>query len=182
MFSLEFTERGAGAPDALSYAQAEITADEIIPGVWVGGRQIAINEEWLRENGIQTVFNCTKKDPFHPSIPYQYRVPVSDNLQPAEINNMEMWAPEIAYKILREFNAGRRILIHCAAGMQRSATACAFFLLVLTGRPLIHVMHLIQSRRAITFTPTANFAKALRAFESVVRQQILPVVHPLLAA
>jgi protein-tyrosine phosphatase len=149
-------------------------ADEIIPGVWIGSREAAANEEWLREKQISAVFNCTKNLPFHPAIPFQYRIPVDDNLQPAEIQNMEEWAPEIAYKILAEYKRGRRILIHCHAGMQRSATACAFFLMVLTGRPLVQVMYLIKSRRRICFHPRPNFANALRAFEERVRGQILP--------
>lgn len=152
--------------------------DEIIPGVWIGRWEVALNEAWLKEKRIQAVFNCTKQVPFHPSVPYPYRIPVDDNLQPAELQNMERWAPEIAYKILREFNAGRPMLIHCHAGMQRSTTACAFFLMVLTGRPLIQVMYLIQSRRRIAFQPRPNFAAALRAFEEQARSQILPAVAP----
>jgi hypothetical protein len=153
-------------------------ADEIISGLWIGNAAAAADGEWLYSHGITTVFNCTKTLPFHPSIPHQYRIPVDDNLQPTEIKNMEAWAPEISFKILHEYNAGNRILVHCHAGMQRSATAVAFFLLVLTGRPLIQIMYLIQSRRSITFKPTANFAPALRAFEEQVRTQILPVVAP----
>jgi hypothetical protein len=153
-------------------------ADEIIPGVWIGGWEVALNADWLRKHRIQTVFNCTKTVPFHATIPNQYRVPVDDNLQPAEIKNMELWAPEIALKILREFKAGHPMLIHCHAGMQRSTTACAFFLMVLTGRPLIQVMYLIQSRRKVAFRPVANFAIALRGFEQQVRTQIMPVVSP----
>lgn len=149
------------------------TANEIIPGIWVGGWRVALDGEWLAEHRISTVFNCTKEVEFHPSIPHQYRVPVDDNLQPAEIRNMEEWAPEIAYKILTEFNEGRQILIHCHAGMQRSATACAFFLMVLTGRPLVQVMYLIKSRRKICFHPSPNFAPALRAFEARVRTPVV---------
>jgi hypothetical protein len=152
--------------------------DEIIPGVWIGRWQVAQNEAWLKKHGIQTVFNCTKQIEFHPSVPYQYRIPVDDNLQPAEIQNMEDWAPEIAYKILHEFNAGHPMLVHCHAGMQRSTTAVAFFLLVLTGRPLIQVMYLIQKKRPIAFRPQANFATALRSFESQVRSTILPQAAP----
>jgi hypothetical protein len=149
-------------------------ADEIIPGVWIGRWQPSQNEDWLKAHGIKAVFNCTKQLPFHPSIPYQYRVPVDDNLRPAEINNMEAWAPEIAYKMLREFNAGHPMLIHCHAGMQRSTAACSFFLMVLTGRPLIQVMHLIKHKRPIAFEPSANFASAMRGFEELVRNQIRP--------
>ena len=147
-------------------------ADEIIPGVWISRWQPALNGEWLKEHDIKAVFNCTKNIEFHPSIPYQYRIPVDDNLQLVEINNMEAWAPEIAYKMLREFNAGHPMLIHCHAGMQRSTTACAFFLMVLTGRPLMQVMHLIKSKRPIAFEPSPNFATALRGFEAMVRTHI----------
>lgn len=146
----------------------EEDADEIIPGVWISRWQVSLNDLWLKKNKIVTVFNCTKDLPFHPGIPYQYRIPVDDNLQPAEIKNMESWAPEIAYKILREYNAGHPMLVHCHAGMQRSTTAVAFFLMVLTGRPLIQVMYMIQSKRNIAFRPSPNFAPALRSFETQV--------------
>jgi len=106
---------------------------------------------------------------FHPSVPYQYRIPVDDNLQPREIKNMEDWAPEIAYKILREYRAGHPMVIHCHAGMQRSTAACSFFLMALTGRPLIEVMYMIKSKRPIAFEPQANFANAMRSFEEKMR-------------
>jgi protein-tyrosine phosphatase len=147
-------------------------ADEIIPGVWIGRWQPALNGEWLAKHEIKAVFNCTKQLDFHPAVPYQYRIPVDDNLQPAEINNMEAWAPEIAYKMMREYKAGHPMLIHCHAGMQRSTTACAFFLMVLTGKPLIHVMRHIKGKRPIAFEPSANFAVPLRTFETQVRSQL----------
>ena len=83
---------------------------------------------------------------------------------------MEAWAPEIAYKMLREHKAGHPMLIHCHAGMQRSTTACAFFLMVLTGQPLIRVMMMIKQKRAVAFEPSPNFAVALRGFEEQVQQ------------
>jgi hypothetical protein len=158
--------------------EPNVDVDEIIPGVWIGRWQVAHNATWLKEHNIQAVFNCTKQIEFHPSIPYQYRIPVDDNLQPAEIQNMERWAPEIALKILKEFNAGHPMLVHCHAGMQRSTTAVAFFLMVLTGRPLIQVMYLIQKKRPIAFLPSPNFATALREFEAQVRTVILPQSAP----
>lgn len=143
-------------------------ADEIIPGVWIGNLRASVDEEWLQDNNIVTVFNCTKQLPFHPSVLYQYRVPVDDNLQAVEINNMERWGPEIAYKIWKEYKAGHHMLIHCHAGMQRSTTACAFFLLVLTRWPLIQVMTFIKQKRPIAFEPRPNFATALRGFEKLI--------------
>jgi protein-tyrosine phosphatase len=145
-------------------------ADEIIPGVWISRWQPALNGEWLAKHGIVTVFNCTKQVEFHPSVPYQYRIPVDDNLQPRELKNMEDWAPEIAYKILREYRAGHPMVIHCHAGMQRSTASCAFFLMVLTGKSLIEVMYMIKNRRPVAFEPRPNFANAMRAFEETLRR------------
>jgi len=143
--------------------------DQIVPGVWIGRWEVAVNGDWLEKHNIQTVFNCSKQIPFHPSIEHPYRVPVDDNLQPDEIRNMETWAPEIAVKIMREYAAGHPMLIHCHAGMQRSTTACAFFLMAMTKKPLIEVMSLIQRKRRVAFQPSANFAGPLRAFEKLVR-------------
>lgn len=143
--------------------------DPIIPGVWISRWEVALDPAWLEQNKIKAVFNCSKDIPFHPNIKNQYRVPVDDNLQPAEIQNMEKWAPEIAYKILKEYKAGNPILIHCHAGMQRSTTACAFFLMALTGAPLITVMRQIKKARPIAFEPGPNFIEALRGFESHLR-------------
>ena len=143
--------------------------DEIIPGVWIGRWEVAMNGDWLEAHRIQAVFNCTKQIPFHHSIPNQYRLPVDDNLQPTEIANMEIWAPEIAVKIMREYHAGHPMLIHCHAGMQRSTTACAFFMMALTGRPLIEVMRHIKKRRSVAFEPSPNFIESLRGFEATLR-------------
>jgi len=143
--------------------------DEIIPGVWISGWKTALDGAWLKEHNIQAVFNCSKDIPFHPDIPHQYRIPVDDNLQPAEIKNMELWAPEIAVKISREYTARRPILIHCYAGMQRSTTACAMFMMARTGKPLIEVMRDIKRKRTIAFEPSPNFIEALRAFEAQLR-------------
>jgi dual specificity MAP kinase phosphatase len=145
------------------------TATEIIPGVWISGWKPATDPEWLAAHNIRAVFNCTKDIPFHPSVKNQYRIPVDDNLQPAEIRNMELWAPEIALKITREYRAKSPILIHCYAGMQRSTTACAFFMLVETRKPLIEVMRHIKKQRPVAFEPGPNFIDALRGFEGQLK-------------
>lgn len=147
----------------------ERPVDKIIDRVWISRWEVALDPVWLTENNIHAVFNCSKDIPFHPSVKNQYRIPVHDNLQPAEIRNMEKWAPEIAYKIMREYKAGHNILIHCHAGMQRSTTACAFFLMALRGDPLITVMRQIKKARPIAFEPGANFIEALRGFEGLLR-------------
>jgi rhodanese-related sulfurtransferase len=152
-------------------------ADQIIPRVWLGNRFAALDEEWLSENEIDTVFNCTKDLPFHKSIENRFRVPVDDNLEAVEINNMTKWSPEIAYKILREYKAGKNILVHCAAGMQRSAAAMVFFLITLTGENAPKLMSMIRKKRPIAFVPNANFRKSIEYYDALYHEDILPKIE-----
>jgi len=119
------------------------------------------------------VFNCTKDVPFSPAITRQYRVPVHDNLDPVEIKNLERMAPEIVYKLVSEYRGGRRILIHCMAGMQRSAAVVAMLLIAYTGKSADEVMNYIRMKRSVAFQPSANFEPAIRGFEREWRERRL---------
>ena len=142
----------------------------ILPGLWLGNRKAAANREFLQQNNITTVFNCTKDLPFNASIVRQYRVPVDDNLEAVEIANMERWAPEIVYKLVSEYKAGHKILVHCYAGMQRSAAVVAMMLIAVFHKPMDEVVRYIRERRHIAFFPAINFEKAIRGFEKDFRR------------
>lgn len=142
----------------------------ILPGLWLGNRKVAANREFLQQNNITTVFNCTKDLPFDASIVRQYRVPVDDNLEAVEIANMERWAPEIVYKLVSEYKAGHKILVHCYAGMQRSAAVVAMMLIAVFHKPMDEVVRYIRERRHIAFFPAINFEKAIRGFEKDFRR------------
>ncbi len=149
-------------------------ADEILPGLWLGNFQSSRDEVFLRTHNIQTVFNCTKDLPFHPTIHNRYRVPVDDNLQEGEIRNMELWSYEIIYKLLNEYKKGQPILVHCAAGMQRSAAVVAMFLMAMQGLNWDNSYRHIRQRRAIAFFPRANFEKAIVGFYNSYQRDIRP--------
>lgn len=148
-------------------------ADQIIPNVWLGNLRAAQDETFLKNAGIQTVFNCTKDAPFHPSIRRRYRVPVDDNLQEEEIRNMELWSYEIVYKMLQEYKEGRPIYVHCHAGMQRSPAVVAMFLMALYRMSADQSKAYIKQRRPIVFFPSANFEKAIRGFERSLTKNLL---------
>ena len=149
-------------------------ADEILPRIWLGNRTAALDSEWIAEKGIKAVFNCTKDIPFLPEIQRKYRVPVDDNLQDEEIRNLEFWSFEIVFKITREYKTGQPILIHCAAGMQRSAASLAMFLIALKGFTPQEAINYIQERRPIAFRPFVNFRQAIDSFYSSYQKDISP--------
>ena len=151
-------------------------AHEIIPGIWLGNKRAALNDKWLRQHNINVVFNATKDVPFSTIIKNQYRIPVDDNLQAEEIRNMTLWSHEIIYKLLKEHNQGNQVLVHCAAGMQRSAVIVAMLLIIKRGFNWIQSIQYIQSIRSIAFRPSANFKDSLIEFDKSYHEQILPKV------
>lgn len=148
-------------------------ADQIIPNVWLGNLKAAHDEQFLKNAGIQVVFNATKDAPFHSSIRRRYRVPVDDNLQESEIRNMELWSYEIIYKLMKEYKEGRPILIHCHAGMQRSPAITAMFLMILYRMGVDQAKAYIRQKRPIAFFPSANFEKAMRGFERSLSKNLI---------
>ena len=140
-------------------------ADEIVPRLWLGNKHAAADETWLKEHGVTVVFNCTKTLPFAESIRRMYRVPVDDNLEPEEIANMGAWAAETQVKLVKEYKSGRNILVHCHAGMQRSAAVVAMFLISMYGMSADEAMAFIKSKRSVAFFPAANFEKAIRQWD-----------------
>ena len=149
-------------------------AHEIVPGIWLGNKRAALNEGWLKEKNITTVFNASKDIPFSPIIKKQYRIPVDDNLQPEEIRNMTLWSHEIVYKVMKEHNEGNTILVHCAAGMQRSAAIMGMYLIAKKGMTWSQAIPFIQGIRPIAFRPQANFKDSLIAFYKSYHEEILP--------
>lgn len=149
-------------------------AHEIVPGLWLGNARAAADERWLQQNNITVVFNATKDLPFVPTIRKQYRIPVDDNLQSEEIRNMTLWSHEAVYKVIQEKNAGNHILIHCAAGMQRSAAIMAMYLIATRGMSWQQAITYIQGIRPIAFRPSANFKESLIEFDKSYHREILP--------
>lgn len=140
-------------------------ANLITHNLWLGNAKAAHDEEFLRKNNIFTVFNCSKDISFHPLAKRCYRVPVDDNLKREEIRNLELWSFEIISKLCKELKSGNTVLVHCAAGMQRSAAVVAMYLIAVHKVTSEEAMRHIREKRPIAFMPMANFQPAIQAFE-----------------
>ena len=154
------------------YHQAE-PADEILPGLWLGSVKAASNIHWLAQKRIKSIFNCTKDIIFQPIAARRYRVPVQDNLEPQEIRNLELWSYEIVYKMIHEYQTGEPMLVHCAAGMQRSAACVAMFLIATRNMRPDQAIEYIQERRPVAFRPSPNFGPAIEGFYTSYQRDIV---------
>lgn len=153
--------------------------NEILPRLWLGNAKASMDEDFIRQKNIGVVFNCTKNLAFSPMIPIKYRIPVDDNLEEAEIRNMELWSGEIAFKMMSEYIEGKTILVHCMAGMQRSAASMAFMLIAFLKVRALDAMKMIKEKRMIAFHPRANFGRAIDYFDRKFHGEIMPEVKKL---
>jgi dual specificity phosphatase 12 len=157
----------------------EANAHEIIPRLWLGNAKASMDEDFIRQHNIVVVFNCTKNLAFSPIIPIKYRIPVDDNLEEQEIRNMELWSGDIAYKMISEYIEGKTILVHCMAGMQRSAASVAFMLIAFQKMRALEAMKFIKERRMVAFYPRANFGRAIDYFDRRFHGEIVPELRKL---
>ncbi len=157
----------------------EANAHEIIPRLWLGNAKASMDEDFIRQHNIVVVFNCTKNLAFSPIIPIKYRIPVDDNLEEQEIRNMELWSGDIAYKMISEYIEGKTILVHCMAGMQRSAASVAFMLIAFQKMRALEAMKFIKERRMVAFYPRANFGRAIDYFDRRFHGEIVPEIRKL---
>jgi dual specificity MAP kinase phosphatase len=148
-------------------------ADLILPGLWLGNGKASLDDKFLRDNKIHSVFNCTKDLPFHSSVNRRFRVPVDDNLRQEEIRNMELWSFETIYKLTKEHKQGA-VLVHCYAGMQRSAAVVAMYLIAKYGMTKEQVIPFIKGKRSVAFWPFVNFEKSIHGFQESYEKNIIP--------
>lgn len=146
-------------------------AHEIIPGIFLGNKNAAHNIRFLKSNRILLIVNCTKDVPFQTSIKTieHFQVPVDDKLAHEDSEKLLFLMPMILQKILAAHYNRSNVLIHCYAGMQRSATVVACLLMFMHRMTATEAIQYIQSIRPIAFTPSANFRYTLQEFDKEVR-------------
>jgi protein-tyrosine phosphatase len=141
-------------------------AREIIPGLWIGSEGDSRSAAFIKSHGIRLVLNATKNLPFKTK-ERTYRVPVDDD--PSENETMLRYLPVAVVAIDDVLDFGHGVLVHCRAGMQRSAAVVAAYLMWKRGLTADQAFELINARKAETFWPKPTFEAALRTWERCLR-------------
>jgi protein-tyrosine phosphatase len=110
-----------------------VSMDEIVPGIYVGNEAASQDVDNLRANRIGAIVNCTKHIKFPDIDIPKFRVPVNDpglirTMQQSDMQMMFLILPQVLQFIHEHHKKNKRILIHCHAGMQRSACVCAAYI------------------------------------------------------
>lgn len=159
---------------------------KLLENLWLGDTINALDEQFIKSNNINVIVNCTEGFPFiNLPIPFKYRIPVNDDLQEQSFQKMFNALTYIIPVLVTHVNRGDRILIHCYAGIQRSAIVTLALLTALT-YPSISCVYLtsdvlqqycmnlktyMREYRPIVFTPNMNFKKSYTMWLQYYLQQ-----------
>ena len=140
-----------GKPILQSSAAEQAHASEIIPGLWIGDAQASQDAEFMRRNNIQAILNCTKDLPVRFAVE-NMRIAVHDDLRTESVKRMCELLPHAGSFLYKNHVLDNRaVLVHCAAGIQRSATCAAYYLSTYYKMPMDQAVRLIVSKRPVAF-------------------------------
>lgn len=142
------------------------TASEIISGIWLGDGSDAMDTDALTRLGIASVVNCAEK---HTLTCVEY-YPNGWNYLGLECDDAPNY--DILGKHLSEFIAfmdecdreKKKVLVHCVAGINRSATLLIAYLVRRRGMCLTDAISLCFQKRPIILTNEAFVMSLIERF------------------
>ncbi|KAG7439997.1 uncharacterized protein BT62DRAFT_1051642 [Guyanagaster necrorhizus] len=133
--------------------------DEIIPGLWVGDLPSALNVELLKQNHIFSILSAMRgRITIHETF-VRHQI-LLDDTEEADI--MIHFLPSITF-IQAELDKGRSVLVHCQAGMSRSVTLVAAYLMYTRHLSPEAALELIRKSRP-NIDPNPGFLVQLELF------------------
>uniref|UniRef100_A0A8C0QJ32 Dual specificity phosphatase 2 n=1 Tax=Canis lupus familiaris TaxID=9615 RepID=A0A8C0QJ32_CANLF len=137
---------------------------EILPYLFLGSCSHSSDLQGLQACGITAVLNVSASCPNHFEGLFRYKsIPVEDN-QMVEIS---AWFQEAISFIDSVKNSGGRVLVHCQAGISRSATICLAYLIQSRRVRLDEAFDFVKQRRGV-ISPNFSFMGQLLQFETQV--------------
>jgi len=174
-----------GVPLLFSPTSPEVNCDidsavasEILPYLLIGNQRDAANRERLTELGVTHILNVTAHLPLHfetSGITYM-RLPASDSGS----QNLKQYFSEAINFIECARASNGKVLVHCQAGVSRSPSIVAAYLISTSHKTLSEAFSFIKDRRPIV-APNINFMGQLLEFEqqSLQKSGLCPPSEPL---
>ncbi len=105
--------------------------NKIIDNIYLGNLVSAHNEDFLKNENIGAIINCTVKEEFHPYFlnKPKYRLDVEDSRDNENIQKFWLKLNDTVEFIDYEINNGNIVYVHCYWGLMRSATVVAAYLI-----------------------------------------------------
>lgn len=138
-----------------------VQAQEIVPGVFLGGFAAAMNVEQLRKFGITHIVNATSRPlKATPGIKVMcLHLKDADGEQDISCH----FLPVIAF-IEEALAGGGGVLVHCVRGVSRSSTLVCAYLIAHNGLGVLDSLAYVQQARPVA-KPRPGFVRQLKGFK-----------------
>ncbi|CAI9744424.1 specificity phosphatase 10-like [Octopus vulgaris] len=146
----------------------------ILPFLYLGNERDAGNLQILKELDITYILNVTSHvRPHFESQGIHYKtIPVTDSGH----QNLRKYFDDAIEYIDEAKRNGAKILIHCQAGVSRSATVTIAYLLKHSTLSMTDAYRYVKQKRAI-ISPNFNFMGQLMEFEQSLNNGLSPRIH-----
>ncbi|XP_029378993.1 dual specificity protein phosphatase 8 isoform X1 [Echeneis naucrates] len=145
---------------------ANIGPTRILPHLYLGSQKDVLNKDLMAQNGITYVLNasntCPKPDFISES--HFMRIPVNDNY----CEKLLPWLDKTNEFIDKAKVSNCRVIVHCLAGISRSATIAIAYIMKTMGLSSDDAYRFVKDRRP-SISPNFNFLGQLLEFEKGLR-------------
>lgn len=132
---------------------------EIIPDLWLGNDQSALNTQ--DDNFLY--INCSNDLSFLGRA-QQYNIEIKNNLEKYEILKMYQYLNETVEFIYKNLINLKPVLVHCETGTQKSATVVAAYLIKYGKMNIEQAVKLIKTKKIDCFTPDIDYFFSLEKY------------------
>ena len=133
-------------------------ANQIIPNLWLGNRNSPKETDKLLKNNIKLIINCSKDLIYESDVNIQVvRLSIHDMNSEESNQILGDQIEYLTYLINIYLNNNCGVLIHCYAGVQRSATVVLCYLLKYKHMSLDMAKVTMKQHRSIVFFPYPTF-------------------------
>ncbi|XP_047431715.1 dual specificity protein phosphatase 16 [Mugil cephalus] len=154
----------------------------ILPHLYLGCQRDVLNKDLMQQNDIAYVLNASNTCPKPDFIPESHflRVPVNDSF----CEKILPWLDRSVEFIEKAKASNARVLVHCLAGISRSATIAIAYIMKRMDMSLDEAYRFVKEKRP-TISPNFNFLGQLLDFEKKIkspgaesRLKLLPQSEP----
>ncbi|XP_073694134.1 dual specificity protein phosphatase 16 [Garra rufa] len=138
----------------------------ILPHLYLGCQRDVLNKELMQQNDIAYVLNASNTCPKPDFIPDSHflRVPVNDSF----CEKILPWLDRSVEFIEKAKASNARVLVHCLAGISRSATIAIAYIMKRMDMSLDEAYRFVKEKRP-TISPNFNFLGQLLDFEKKLK-------------
>ncbi|XP_062338570.1 dual specificity protein phosphatase 16 [Osmerus eperlanus] len=138
----------------------------ILPHLYLGCQRDVLNKELMQQNDIAYVLNASNTCPKPDFIPESHflRVPVNDSF----CEKILPWLDRSVEFIEKAKASNARVLVHCLAGISRSATIAIAYIMKRMDMSLDEAYRFVKEKRP-TISPNFNFLGQLLDFEKKIK-------------